>query len=76
MSHVSKTMTIITCNRCGATGEEYVEGPFHNAAINGRYTSWGRSCNGDVGGATLDFDLCEACTQEFEKFMGSGKKRD
>jgi hypothetical protein len=59
----------IVCDRCGATGERFAQGPFYGQGIHGRYEDWGRGICGGIGGTTARLDLCQNCVSDFKTFM-------
>jgi hypothetical protein len=72
--------TIITCDRCGKTGEKGGEGAFYHGGIHIRKADWWmRSPAGDTGGTTHDWDFCEDCAVAFANWLGyykSDKMKD
>jgi len=69
MSKKTKTTTTIKCDRCRLEGVLYAEGPFRNSGAEISCKAWGRAPNGDVGGGTRQYDLCEACLSAFDVFL-------
>lgn len=63
---------LLTCDRCGAKGEQFKEGPFHNGGLHSQKVEiWNRSYNGNTGGggATRELDLCSDCAGEFNLWL-------
>lgn len=58
--------TLLTCDRCKRSGEQFKPGPFLNGGLSiRRAESWGRSWDGGAHGTTIDLDLCEDCAHVF-----------
>ena len=62
--------TIIKCDRCGKSGELYINGAFRNGGIHAKNVeNWGRGYDGAIGGSNVDYDFCEDCSMSFMDWL-------
>lgn len=65
---VNPAIEVVTCDRCGDTGERDRSGAFANGGVHIRRAEcWSRGYDGAAGGVTMDFDFCNSCWDEMIK---------
>lgn len=75
----TKTVTVCTCDRCGAVRDEekeFADGVSGEMKLKYSGHTGGRSWQGDWGGTNHNGEawLCQSCAREFLDFMRGNKK--
>lgn len=61
-----------TCDRCKTDNQKN----FEYGGLNGKIHIWCRDMLGNAGGSTLEIDLCNNCSNDFNKFVFEYPKKN